>query len=483
MDYITAQTPDKGVQIGPEPPISNDSMAMTPDKGVQIGKELPIIDASTALTPDKGVQIGPELPINNYSIALAPDKGVQVGPEPPISNDSIAMINDTIPGFGGNLIEAGIVLNGTKSAVYKSTAYPANADGTQRPGAVVEYSSEFSVGEGFSVGGAKSDLPRGYIAAEFLDFNNSGDIFATDFVPVGWTHFEQVSMGDNRNPAWNSSGWITTAAKEFRFYFTNNGWSLINAETLRYTKDMAWNSNRDPLKRIYVVTPTAVTVGEDTISLKLVGGYTYDPVNTPIFFGKDIYNACYGRLYCVTFYNSEQKIVDFAPCISSDGRVAIVNRVTDKLYPTETFAGIVGFTLAQARKLSGLPATGGTLTVSLPTGYETDAGVANALETARGKGWTLTIQTYTPENATAAASTFALRRIWVRKTQDDNGAYIDTDGNRWQVDWCVDMLTPDGSTPDAYGYEMFRNIDAAVAYWELTPYVDPDVEEEFSQEL
>ena len=150
----------------------------------------------------------------------------------------------------------------------------------------------------------------------------------------------------------------------------------------------------------------------------------------------------------------------------------------DKAPFTKSGSGsfIVGMTLSQARKLSNLPATGGSLTVSLPTGYDSDAGVMSALDSARANGWTLTIQTYTPEAAASSAATFDLRRIWVRRTQTENGAHVAADGTRWQVDWCVDMLTPDGSKPDAYGYELFRSQEAAVAYWELSPYVDPETE-------
>jgi hypothetical protein len=143
-----------------------------------------------------------------------------------------------------------------------------------------------------------------------------------------------------------------------------------------------------------------------------------------------------------------------------------------------TGAFIAGFTLAQARKLGKhLPAGGGNLTISLPTGYEQDSAVAESLETARAKGWTLTVQTYTPE-AEAASATFGMRRVWVRKQESEHGGYVDADGVRWSVDWCVDMVTPDGSTPDQHGYELFRSTEAAVAYWELQAWVDPEAERE-----
>jgi hypothetical protein len=66
--------------------------------------------------------------------------------------------------------------------------------------------------------------------------------------------------------------------------------------------------------------------------------------------------------------------------------------------------------------------------------------------------------------------------------KDDNGAHIDTDGNRYQVDWCVELYTPDDSTPDQHGYELFRSVDSACEYWGLTPYVYPECEEELLTE-
>lgn len=491
MDYITAQTPDKGVQIGPEPPISNDSIALTPDKGVQIGKELPIINASIALTPDKGVQIGPEPPISNDSIAMVPDKGVQVGPELPINNDSIAMASDTIPGFAGNLIEAGIALNGTKSAVYKSTAYPANADGTQRPGAVVEYSSKFSVGEGFSVDGVKSELPAGYIRAEFLEsvkgsgkphielpvsFNPTEDVFEFDTlhsVVIDGNLYYECKYYDYRigYGVYSLDGAMFDVGKRSKrgsSHLTNGQWGRFELHSTPARTEGFFNGER-VLDSAAVIEPIVVQ------KLWLFRAYR-DNGSHREFYGK--------KKYWKLTINSQLER-DMLPALSVLGEPCMYDKVhKESFVNVGTGSFVVGFTLEQARKLGAhLPAGGGSLTISLPEGYDSNAGVMASLEIARLKGWTLTIQTYTPETATETATTFALKRIWVRKTQDDNGAYIDTNGSRWQVDWCVDMITPDGSTPDDYGYELFRNIDAAVAYWELTPYVDPEAEEEFLQEV
>ena len=184
------------------------------------------------------------------------------------------------------------------------------------------------------------------------------------------------------------------------------------------------------------------------------------------------HNPCF-YLYSLKSDNTKDEKHEYIPALTPDGSPSLYDKVTKT---THVLTFPIGFTLSQARKLDKLPATGGTLTISLPEGYESDEGVANALETARANGWTLTIQTYTPETATAGASTFAFRRIWVRRTQAEQGTYVSADGSRWLVDWCVDMLTPDGSTPDQHGYELFRSQEAAVAYWELEPWVDPEAE-------
>lgn len=162
----------------------------------------------------------------------------------------------------------------------------------------------------------------------------------------------------------------------------------------------------------------------------------------------------------------------FIPALAPTGTPCMFDTVTRKpFYNDGTGSFIVGLTLSQARKLGKLPSTGGELTISLPSNWQEDEGVITALATAEGNGWVLTYQTYEAEGA---LSTFALRRLWVRRTQDENGGYVAADGSRWQVEWCAGIV---GADPEERGYEPFRSVDAAVAYWQLAPYVDPNAEE------
>ena len=180
-----------------------------------------------------------------------------------------------------------------------------------------------------------------------------------------------------------------------------------------------------------------------------------------------------GRYFEIEASQEEEIILQLVPVLDKNGVPCMFDKVTRKpFYNSGTGSFIVGMDMEQARKLGKLPAGGGTLTVSLPSNYGEDEGVVNALATAQDNGWKITIQTYEAE--AGAASTFALRRIWVRKTQNEQGSYVDTDGFRWQVEWCVDVV---GSSPEAEGYEPFRSVDVAVNYWNLQPWVDPEHDE------
>lgn len=323
-------------------------------------------------------------------------------------------------------------------------------------------------------GGVKSELPAGYLRAEFLAANNGGVALGIQNTEVQKIEFE-VWMGVvNELPVMG----YTTPRVYFN-YHGGMGWSIYAPPALgpvKATEGREWQKPANDLKRILAdfISRSIAINGEEN---------SFDQWNNhPVEMVESEYkvlniNTTSKRYYYWLKVKTAAGDYDFIPCLTPAG----VPTFYEKANKLQTTSGgcIAGFTLSQARKLGKhLPASGGKLTISLPTGYEQDAAVAESLETARARGWTLTIQTYTPE-AEAAATTFGMRRVWVRRTQDAQGGYVDADGVRWAVDWCVDMVTPDGSTPDAHGYELYRSTEAAVAYWELTPWVDPEAEEEF----
>lgn len=333
-------------------------------------------------------------------------------------------------------------------------------------------------------GGVTNELPAGYLRAEFLEsangsgkphielpasFNPAGDAFSIETLHAvvidGHLYFEckyfDYRIGYGVYSLDGSMFDVGKRSKVGSSQLSNGQWGRFELHSTPERTEGFFNGER-------VLDSAAAIEPIDVQKLWLFRAYR-DNESHREFYGKKKY-------WKLTINGQLER--DMLPALSVLGEPCMYDKVHKEAFVNAgTGSFVAGFTLAQARKLGKhLPAGGGALTISLPTGYEQDSAVAESLETARAKGWTLTVQTYTPE-AEAAAATFGMRRVWVRRTKDEQGAYIDADGVRWSVDWCVDMVTPDGSTPDQHGYELYRSTDAAVAYWDLAPWADPEEEE------
>lgn len=321
-------------------------------------------------------------------------------------------------------------------------------------------------------GGVSTSLPSGYLAAEFLESTgtqyvrlpqlevNNNDTIKSEFVLL---RYKDASA----NGMFAIFGY--DAGQHLRIYTTKN----TNAEG----RFIAYKFG-DAGVSMYV--PEGKVIKWDiTKDGCVVNGVQYDKLNTLDFSYSDmlLFNQYVNAKYwpaILRFYKfSVSQKCNLRPSLDSNGVPCMYDKVTKQpFYNKGSGSFIIGMTIAQARQLSKLPSTGGNLTVSLPSNYLEDDGVVNALATAQENGWKITIQPYEAE--AGAASTFALRRIWVRKDENEQGSYVDSDGTRWQVEWCVDIV---GSSPEAEGYEPFRSVDVAVNYWGLTPWVDPEAEE------
>lgn len=368
--------------------------------------------------------------------------------------------------------------DGKQASFYATTPYVLASDDS-----VSVYKTTFNSAPaklrllGLLGGGASAPaslLPAGYIAAAFLESSGTQYIL-TDFVPTvdfgAKAIFSQadpnkgtVSVGGVAQPYfvmpryYQGSQIVGGMGQTGPVYITNQPYDAgKHSSALNYK-----NSKRLEIDNIYRNITAGALSGEKKLSL-----FAFNDISSARLIGVV-------RIYEALFTLNENEVGHYIPAVDAQGEPCMYDKAsTQPYYNSGSGAFIVGMTLSQARKLATLPATGGKLTISLPSGYDSDADVMSALETARSNGWTLTVQTYEAETA---AATFGMRRIWVRRTADEHGAYVDADGTRWHVDWCVDMLTPDNSTPDAHGYERFRSVDAAVEYWELQPWVDPEAE-------
>lgn len=181
-----------------------------------------------------------------------------------------------------------------------------------------------------------------------------------------------------------------------------------------------------------------------------------------------------GKFYKFYAESGDGTTCNYRPAIDPNGLPCMFDTISQTVkHNAGTGAFIAGLTLAQARRLRLLPNSGGTLKISLPTNWQEDEAVENAISVAEANGWVFEKLTYSAEGG---ASTYALRRILVKHVQDDNGNYVNADGVRYRVEWCEEVL---GAEPEALGYEPFRSVEAATEYWGLEPYVDPNWEEDF----
>lgn len=332
-------------------------------------------------------------------------------------------------------------------------------------------------------GGGKTNVPFEYIEAAFLESRGSQYItlptFQTNTTNIRVTFRDTLQSTAQRGLFGGHI--VNVSAWGIVVFSYINGNVLIIDQNHRLTSPAVLNK-----KRVITITPQTLKLDdESTPADNTSSDQNY---NASLFADRDYAGVAQhfsDGLQVFTFSAESTNVnLNFIPAITPSGEPCMFDTVSESAFKNNgTGSFVVGLTAAQAIMLYKLPATGGELTISLPSSIVagstvTNASVNSALSTASSKGWHITLRTY-KEEATAEASTFGLRRIWVRKTQNEHGAYVDTVGNRWQVDWCVTMYNPDDSTPDQHGYELFRSVESAVEYWGLEPYVDPNWEDEF----
>lgn len=321
-------------------------------------------------------------------------------------------------------------------------------------------------------GGVSTGLPSGYLAAEFLESTGTQWI-DTGLIATESTEFEAEAAIMSTNGA--VLGQNNVNYQSGYYCVRANGNLYMRAGSQEFSFGTQYASGE---KTIFFKKDGKIGFGN--ISQNLSAESYTGKASLFLFARRSNSNgvdyAGTTRFWHINMADNgkEYKLV---ATIDKNGTPCMFDKVSKKPFRNSgTGSFIVGMTLKQARKLGKLPDGGGTLKVSLPSNYLEDEGVTNAIAAANAKGWN--IEVASTFEADGASATFALRRIWVRKTQDEQGNYIDSDGVRWMVESCVAMYNADGSEPDAHGYEPFRSVEVATEHWGLTEWVDPEAEEE-----
>lgn len=336
-------------------------------------------------------------------------------------------------------------------------------------------------------GGADSGLPDGYLQAYFLETQGgvpTGDGKAFPYFsikPPGVNEsddfeFRTVHAASFRLNVAQVEGVNASGDKQASFYGFNNAKRFYVGTS--YGVSTVSNYVVDEGKRSWAFKRQGGVVSASYEGQEIIAGKTttvlYDRMGVFVALRAGTAGSNYpfnGKKYSWTFKKNRKKIIELKPAVDPYGRVCMWDAVgKTPHYNAGGGSFIAGFTLRQARKLGKL-APGSSFTVSLPVGWQEDAGVVEALAQAEANGCTLPVQEYSEGDA--AAATYALRRIWVKRTPDALGTYVDADGQRWRVEWCVDVI---GADPESLGYERYRSVEVAAEYWGLVPYVAPNAE-------
>lgn len=322
------------------------------------------------------------------------------------------------------------------------------------------------------LGGVKSLLPEGYTRLEFL---------ASDGVAAMALPFESknksfvcehtLGMPKATSGLYVYGGTSVSDGYGIRYYANLQGLSFTgsdrigNGTFLRGEKyKILWKVTRNEAGEfIFGLENDGKVLKEITQS------YNQYWRNVYYVFGSTNYNTLIGgTAYEVTISIEGELTCHAVPAIAPTGEPCMFDRVSKQPFRNSgggSFIAGVGTVAQLTALLRNLPASGGTLTLSLPAEANTPE-MAKALQACHDtKGWTITVHEYRP----AAAATYSLRRVrsvvWCRKEQAEHGSYVDTTGARYNIEHCVAIYGEYGNAPATYGYEPFDSMEQAAVEW------------------
>lgn len=262
-------------------------------------------------------------------------------------------------------------------------------------------------------------LPAGCIPVEFLTFTQKCYI-DTDYLPQRGYSAKMTLLYPDLPPASQcylfggiAAGRLNIVAlhgewEKFVYYAedymtmhfaTDEGWGFESNKKYEFTiNDIANKREKTPNKSIvFNAQDIAYWAGHTSYNGEFAETFKVGGAN--VTWG----NASTVRHFAWTFFNPSGEVeLELIPALDTQrGEACLCDVKRHKVYyKGANLAGRVvpGFTLAQARNLSKLPATGGNLTVSLPWEAQLIAsGVPAILQAAADRGWTITVQYREPE--------------------------------------------------------------------------------------
>lgn len=250
--------------------------------------------------------------------------------------------------------------------------------------------------------GVATGLPRGYLAAQFLEFtgeqymrfpvavnNDFGLSFDATKVEISEVNNFPISW-QRQNPF--SAFRISVNASYGTILWWNAGTLQHNAPS---SSRRLWQGNFKN-SRMLRVEGDGHSV-EKPITVDITANYDEVCFGKLMVLGENtVHQPAAFKAFAIKMSQGADVVYDLVPCVNENGVPGLYDCVGKCCYQNQG-AGqfIVGMNLEQARKLGNLPKTGGELTVSLPWEAQLvqhNGEVETALETARSKGWLLKVQ-------------------------------------------------------------------------------------------
>lgn len=288
--------------------------------------------------------------------------------------------------------------------------------------------------------GYDNSTPPGYFRVEFLEstgtqyvdtgvnINGTSGLFGI-FEPVGttpngWAISAGVYKSYSFSPLIRYQDNVGFQYKDIARYPLKDGtWATSGTQvgnlgyklkekcqvTLNWLNDHQWSLECNTASIVYSALPTMSGLNN---TLYLFARH----------YGNGVAERESVRIYKIQLSQGGQETNTFTPTIDSTGRSCMFDLVTLKPVYNEATTGsdfIVGMTTKQALNLANLPATGGSLTISLPLEAAFDDNVQSALNTAADKGWTITVRYRESELTT--------KNIDADFLESAGGSFIDTE--------------------------------------------------------
>lgn len=273
-------------------------------------------------------------------------------------------------------------------------------------------------------------LPKGYLAAEFLETNGSQYVD----IPITCGYDAEVEMTANVLPQTfaNTPGLFSNEG--LSGFFSANRISLLFYKDHHVRADFGEPSSTGRFPGLIIGSTRKYKLNkkglyiDDTLRISLTTS-EFSGTTTRFFARK--WTPISARFYTASIKTPLQKAA-FVPAVDALGVPCLYDTKSKQpFFNSGSSPFVVGMTCAQARKLGKLPEGGGEITVSLPWDAQLDKKVDAALSEAKAKGWTIVVQYQEPDTTSAVYNKYA-----ACTTRAD----LDAVDPNWRLD-----LTSDGS--------------------------------------